>query len=601
MNSILSMLLPSPTGAQATPASSPSTQTPASPASDPASTAQFKSQFDQAVAALTGAAAPAAPATTAPAAATQGTSTASAAQAATVADTLTAALQKKIADLLAKGESVAEIVQQLAASLASTLAAHFGGNPAQIQNQLQTAIASALSPPNTGPPQSTADLASALAQRFRQVADVAAGVLGETGQSNRLFAGSISDAATTAGVQPAPQQGPSGDSPATADSTAPNASALIADLTAAPTPGDGKTVALNGAQALGSNGDTLLGRILARAAQPAITTPAQTPTDASAPPVQTGPAPALTTQALAAAAAALDAAATASASTPQAAQTQTPTPTQGVATETPAATATRVLADLAAQTAVNSSSTTAETPVAAAAPSNALAAFVKGFTDALAATSAGANDPKTSDAGGSPSGTLLQTTVTSSQAPTIGAFAPVQQAFASDPTLANGAQNPAPVPSQTTVVPDSVVEQVLRGAFMNTVGSTSTVRLSLVPESLGDVSVKIIVNGNSVDAQVTAQTPAAHDALVAGQGQLTRALADAGLKLTSFNVDLAGGFASFQQQQRQSSQQNASQGRQLLLGGVDTPEEDENALLAAPNFGPPVLAGANWSALNYLA
>jgi flagellar hook-length control protein FliK len=97
-----------------------------------------------------------------------------------------------------------------------------------------------------------------------------------------------------------------------------------------------------------------------------------------------------------------------------------------------------------------------------------------------------------------------------------------------------------------------------------------------------------------------AQTPAAHDALVAGQGQLERALADAGLKLTSFNVDLAGGFASFQQQQQQqSSQQGASNGRNLL-GGVDTPEADDSSLVAAPTFGPPILAGTSWSALNYL-
>jgi flagellar hook-length control protein FliK len=136
---------------------------------------------------------------------------------------------------------------------------------------------------------------------------------------------------------------------------------------------------------------------------------------------------------------------------------------------------------------------------------------------------------------------------------------------------------------------------------LNTVDTTSTVRMRLVPEELGDVSVKLTIEGSSVSAQVMAQTPAAHDALVAGQGQLTRALADAGLKLTSFNVDLAGGFASFQQQQQQqSSQQGQSNGRNLLLGGVDTTETDENSLVAAPNFGPPVLAGTSWSALNYL-
>jgi flagellar hook-length control protein FliK len=570
------MLLSTPVGNSAAAASTASTQPSASSAADTGSAAQFKSQFDQAVTALTGAATPAASATTASAAATHGTSAASAAQTATVADTLTAALQKKIADLLAKGESVAEIAQQLAASLASTLAAQFGGNQAQIQNRLQTAFASALSPPTTGPPQSAADLASALAQRFRQVADVAAGVIGETGQSNRLFAGSISDAATTAGVQPAPQPDQSGSSLTTADSTAPNASALIATLTASQ--GDGKTVATNGAPALGPNGDTLLGRILARAAQSSLSAPAAPQSQSAAPPAQPGPATGIAALALAAAAVALGKAAP---------QSTTSIPT----TATP---------DAGTPTAENSGSTTADAPIAAAAPTPAVTAFVRLFTDAIASANATASDVKTTDANGNPTDTLLQTTVASSQAPTIGAFAPVQPTLASDPTVTNGAQTPTPLPSQTTVDPNTVVEQILRGAFLNTVGSTSTVRLRLVPEELGDLSVKLTVNGSSVDAQVMAQTPAARDALVAGQGQLARALADAGLKLNSFNVDLAGGFSSFQQQQQQSSQQSPSNGRNLLLGGVDTPENDESALTAAPNIGPPVLAGANWSALNYL-
>src|SRR5665213_1951031 len=239
MNPILAALLnaPSPAGASA-PSSS----------ADAGSTAQFKSRFDQAVAALTNAAGSSTPSTSTTTAA-QATTAGSTVQTAALADTLTETLQKKIADLLAKGESVSEIVQQLAAALASSLAAQFGGDPAQIQNQLQTAFISALSPPSTGPPLSNTDLASALAQRFRLVADVAAGVLGETGQSNRLFAGSISDAAPTAGVQPAPQ--PNTSNPTAADSMA----------------SDGKAVATNGAPALGPNGNTLLGRILTRAAQ----------------------------------------------------------------------------------------------------------------------------------------------------------------------------------------------------------------------------------------------------------------------------------------------------------------------------------------------
>ena len=338
MNPILAALLPSPpqAGTSVSSASTPSTPTlPPSPA-DAGSAAQFKLQFDQAVAALANAAGTGTQGTTAT------TTTVQAGGASTVislADALQQALQKKIADMLANGDTVSEIVQQLAASLATTLAQQFGGDPAQIQNQLQTAFASALSPPTTtGPPLSNADLASALAQQFRQVADVAAGVIGETGQSNRLFAGSISDAATTAGVQPAPQ--PTGNDPAPADSIATDASALLASLTASQ--GDGKTVATNGAPALGSNGDTLLGRILARAtlSQP-MPTGSQAP-DALAP----GPGTSrLTTLALAAATAALgNLAATVSAPVPAPVATL------------PAAAITSVIADAAPAPATNSGS-----------------------------------------------------------------------------------------------------------------------------------------------------------------------------------------------------------------------------------------------------
>lgn len=580
MNPILAALLnsPPPAGTSVSSASTPSTPTlPPSPA-DAGSAAQFKLQFDQAVAALANATGTGTQGTTATTATVQ---TAGGASVISLADALQQALQKKIADLLANGETVSEIVQQLAASLASSLAQQFGGDPAQIQNQLQTAFASALSPPTTtGPPLSNADLASALAQQFRQVADVAAGVIGETGQSNRLFAGSNSDAATTAGVQPAPQ--PSGNDPAPADSIATNASALLASLTASQ--GDGPAVATNGAPALGPNGDTLLGRILARAtlSQP-LSTGSQTP-DANAA-TQTGSSP-LTTLALAAAAAALG----------NLAATTAPAPVP--AATLPAAAITRVIADAAPTPATNSGSDAVVATEAPAPLNPAVVAFVKAFSDALTSSA----PPNAKNASNTDPNALLQTTDLSSQAPTIGAFAPVQAAVQNDAVSTDGSHNsnPATLPSQTAVDPNLVVGQILHGLSLSTIDTSSIVRMRLVPEELGDVSVKLTVEGSSVSAQIMAQTPAAHDALVAGQGQLTRALADAGLKLTSFNVDLAGGFASFQQQQQQQSANQGSSNGRTLLGGVDTPETDDGSLVAAPNFGPPLLASSNWSALNYL-
>src|SRR5260370_22466340 len=58
-------------------------------------------------------------------------------------DALQSALQKKIADMLAKGLKLADIVQQLATTLSNEFAAAFAGDPAQIRAQLQSAFASA--------------------------------------------------------------------------------------------------------------------------------------------------------------------------------------------------------------------------------------------------------------------------------------------------------------------------------------------------------------------------------------------------------------------------------------------------------------------------
>jgi flagellar hook-length control protein FliK len=494
---------------------------------DPATlgSSDFKTQFDSVVASLTG---------NAPASDSK-------------LDALQSALQKKIADMLAKGLKLTDIVQQLATTLANEFASVFGGDPAQLRAQLQSAFVTALSPPGTGPPLSIAESASALAQRFRQVAEIAARVSGETGQSNRLFAGSNSDAAITAGAAPAPTTNgpglPTADSILNAVSTA--------NLTTSP--GDGKTVA-GSASNIGSNGDTPIGRLLARALNSLGATP-----DASAPAVL------------------------------------------------PSASAislvdrTSVAAALIAATKSDASSAPQTAPAAGAAITPAVNAFLRSFTSAVAAAD-GAPVTNATKVTASEDGvsSLIAPALASSNAPTVSAFMPVQAPFAIDASNANPTQSALPT-AGPPVDPNSIVDQVVRGAFLRTDGINSEVRLKLVPENLGDLSVKLTVNGGSVNAQITAQTPDARDALLAGQAQLTRTLADAGLKLQSFNVDLAGGFASFQQQQQQSSGNPRSTGRRMLIDGVDTIDENDSSLLAVPSFGPPLLANANFGLLNYLA
>lgn len=490
-------------------------------------------------------------------AATTGTTKAATGAGATNLAALQATLQKKITDLLNKGFTASDIANQLAASLAASFQAQFGGSTAQVQAKLQQAFTSALAPPgSTGPPPSAAELAVTLAQRFRQIAEIATGVGGsETGQTNRLFAGSNLDAATTAGVQPAPQSTTTTTAPAgpSIDSILSDASSALASLLAAPaqtpaasttTPqtqpqpqGDGRTVAIDPTQAIGSNGDTLLGRTLARALLANQT-----------------PAPVLPA--------------------PQSPATATPVALAGGSTVKPL--------------------------------DPALASFLRTFTNAIAQSDSSTPTTapkKTQD----PSGlSTLFAAGDPSQLPssTVTGYAPVQAPIAIDSTNANAPQ-PAALSQQTPAPaydPNGVVDQVLRGVFLQHNGTLSDVRLHLVPESLGSVTVKLSVDQNgSVNAHAIAQNADVQNALQAGAQQLTRSLADAGLKLTSFTVSIAGGGnMSFAQQQQQSQQQPQSSGRRMLLGGVDTAANDD-ALLAAPTFGPPLVANQNFSALNYLA
>jgi flagellar hook-length control protein FliK len=164
---------------------------------------------------------------------------------------------------------------------------------------------------------------------------------------------------------------------------------------------------------------------------------------------------------------------------------------------------------------------------------------------------------------------------------------------------------PAPtLPQPQQVDANAVIDQLLRGMQVSTGDGTSTVRLRLVPEQLGDVSVKLVVSGGSVDATLTAHTADAQSALAGAQTQLAKSLADAGLKLQSFSVGLAGGsFAGTGDQANRdaSSRQNARKTGIAPIGGVTDETDDQHSLLAVPSFGPPLYtASPGLGALNYL-
>jgi flagellar hook-length control protein FliK len=221
---------------------------------------------------------------------------------------------------------------------------------------------------------------------------------------------------------------------------------------------------------------------------------------------------------------------------------------------------------------------------AAGTPAAALDAFLGAFASELART-----DANGTRRGGEP-------------APAIAAGAALPATPSTQPAMAfaipvaNDAASVVPAPPASALPQpqhadaNAVVDQLLRGMNIRTTDGQSEVRLRLVPESLGDVSVKLIVTGGTVNASITAHTADAQSALAGGATQLAKTLADAGLKLTSFTVGLAGGgFADARDQSRPNDAWTRPNPRRL--GGVEAVDgdaSDDPSLLAAPSFGPPI-------------
>ena len=530
-------------------------------------------------------------------------------------------LKAAIAQLLQNGATLEQVVTELAKTLGdnvvSQLQTQLGTSVApDVQSAITQMLAQALGPPANGPPAPPAQAAAALVDRLIQVADTLAGVSGTVnaaGQQLESLGNTISDA--NAGDNPAPpttkailrdvlaalqpfvaaaaQSNPAANANATSNSTlaqtsnpnsngpafanapiqppapwvpttvslvanamhngavngppappASNATALAQSI--AQTTTDGPAVANNPVLTLvGTGGDTVIGRILARAANVAAT---QT---------QNQPQPAASTS-------------------PSSSSGQTSTAT--------------LQPQIAVASAGNSSSNGSSTDVL-------LASALRSLQAALASLP----PPKSNAAGaGFASAQNALAGVTQSASSVFGALgvSPVVNTVtgsSSGSALPQTAQ--AQLPANFTD-PNTIVDQVLKGIAMQSLpDGTQTVRMRLVPESLGDVTVNLQVQNGSINATLVAQNADVRDALLAGQQSLVQSLNDAGLKLSSFTVNLSNGGLPYQQPQNQSQPQFGTTRRSMGL----SPSGVDDAVAAVPTYGLPQtqLAALQW--LNALA
>jgi len=111
----------------------------------------------------------------------------------------------------------------------------------------------------------------------------------------------------------------------------------------------------------------------------------------------------------------------------------------------------------------------------------------------------------------------------------------------------------------------------------------SQARISLQPAELGEIRIHLSQTSDGLLARVTADTPAAAQALTAGRGELHQALSSLGTSLLRLDIGSFG--PSEGRQGRQAEGAAPSSGRRGTTGGgesIEAAEGSQTASAAAP-------------------
>ena len=174
---------------------------------------------------------------------------------------------------------------------------------------------------------------------------------------------------------------------------------------------------------------------------------------------------------------------------------------------------------------------------------------------------------------------------------------PTSLSLASPPTPTTPTSNqPTPIAQLPAFVDTSaLVEQLVRGMTMRTLqNGVSEMRLHLSPANLGNVTMKLTVNGTSITANVIAQNADVQNALMNGQQQLARSLNAAGLTLSGFSVDVSGGHTGNGGQDRSTGFGRHHSIHELLASDESAAGTNSNALAS-------IVGASTLELFNYLA
>ncbi|WP_020615283.1 flagellar hook-length control protein FliK [Paenibacillus daejeonensis] len=133
-----------------------------------------------------------------------------------------------------------------------------------------------------------------------------------------------------------------------------------------------------------------------------------------------------------------------------------------------------------------------------------------------------------------------------------------------------------PVPVQQ--FPDTISGMILKQFDVTTVNGMSEARISLFPEHLGQVDIKITIVGGQLTAMFTAEHGMARELLENGMNQLRQALQQQGLQVDRLQVTQnEQAQQMFQEQRHQGSgeQQSSQQHKSPQAGAAEDSFEDE--------------------------
>jgi len=492
--------------------------------------------------------------------------------------------------LIQNGTPMSNIVDQLSNQIADAVAKRLPASQlpsGASRTALVSSIKSALSPPSNAPPGTAANQVAALEQRLqRWLEGLSGGADQQVGQQSDI-SGKILDA-NSARELPAQTQG-SKSTPVTTGAAS-LAHSLLKDVADALTgtasstariaaPSTTTPTTVSTVKPSAGTADASVLANAASAAASAAATSAKTGTPAPAP----APAP----DAVASAANNAQNAATAAASTPGDLVARMIVRAAGVDALHNANLPTVQSAAPSAQIARGTTGSTATaSPMAMAAKmtsllTQAINAAAEGAEQRGAAQDDALRDDTSTASLAAPSKTTARTDLSSFSLPTP--QSPITTAQAQSQATATNA------PVDTT----AAIEQVVKSMAMRSgTDGTSEMRLRLQPESLGTVTLKLTVDGNNVSANVVAQNGEARTALLAQQHHLARSLADSGLKLTSFTVDLSGG-----QTHDQARDRSSGFGRRYTVHEMAAADGDSES----SSTGPALLPSSTLGLLSYLA